>query len=442
LSRCRIVADESDPRGVELRGGNLGIYTSKEPAVIVSGPGDTGKTFACCAKLHTACIRYPGSQHSMMRKTFASMAGSVIQTFNRLVKGWPVTIHGSATPTRYTYSNGSVVWVGGLDNPERALSSERDSIYINQAEEITQKDWETVSTRCTGRAAVVKYPQLFGDCNPSGSRHWIRELAKLGALKLLTATHKDNPTIYDAGGSVLPGAQRRLDSLSRLTGVRRKRLFEGVWATAEGAVYDNFDATIHVRTRQRSEMKRFYLAIDDGFTNPAVILDIGEDNDGRWHCFREFYQRGQMRETVVATARRWHSESRADVVAVDEAAPELIAQLTASGLPAMGGKGKVLDGIRKVQDRLTVQGDGLPRYTLDPSCLDHQNEFESYVWKPEKDEPTKEFDHSLDAVRYLCDVLAEPSGAITSVTDFLAVPRDEVYSRVVETRLPADSFRM
>jgi hypothetical protein len=29
------------------------------------------------------------------------------------------------------------------------------------------------------------------------------------------------------------------------------------------------------------------------------------------------------------------------------------------------------------------------------------NEFESYIWKPGKDEPVKENDHALDALRYL-----------------------------------------
>jgi hypothetical protein len=33
------------------------------------------------------------------------------------------------------------------------------------------------------------------------------------------------------------------------------------------------------------------------------------------------------------------------------------------------------------------------------------NEFESYVWKDGKDEPQKENDHAMDAIRYLEDSL-------------------------------------
>lgn len=412
-NRYRVVVDESASDGLELRGGVRAAFGYKGQQFVLSGPADTGKTYGMCSKLHLTCLKYAGSQHSMMRKTFASMAGSVVQTFLRVTAGAPVTVLGGDRPTKFQYHNGSTVWVGGLDNPERALSSERDTIYIPQAEELTLKDWETIATRCTGRAAVVAHPQLYGDCNPSGSRHWIRELAKVGTLKLFNATHKDNPTIYKADGSLTVSGERRLSALSKLTGVRRKRLFEGIWATAEGAVYENFDATIHVLTRDPSEMKRWFLAIDEGFTNPAVILLVGEDSDGRWHVFMEFYQSGVLQETVVKTALAWQREHNCELVAVDEAAAGLIADLNAVGCFARGGKGRVVDGINRLQNRLELAGDGRPRLTFDPSCVNCVNEFESYIWQPDKpkDTPVKEHDHTSDALRYLGDVLGEPTGA-------------------------------
>jgi phage terminase large subunit len=212
---------------------------------------------------------------------------------------------------------------------------------------------------------------------------------------------------------VLPNAQRRLDALSKLTGVRRKRLFEGIWATAEGAVYDNFDANIHVLTRDRAAMRRFFLTLDEGFTNPAVILAVGEDSDGRWHVFREFYQSGVLQETVVKLTLEWQREFSTESVAVDEAAAGLIADLNACGCYAQGGKGRVVDGINRIQNRLEVAGDGRPRLTFDPGCVNCVNEFESYVWAPDKpkDTPVKEHDHTSDALRYLDNVLSAPTGA-------------------------------
>jgi phage terminase large subunit len=407
----------------KLRGDARVLFSAPEHEVILAGPADTGKTVASILKAHAICSRVPNAQGAIIRKTQSSLSGSVVKTFQRITAGSGVRSYGGETPSKFIYPNGSVVWLGGMDNPDKVLSSERDFIYVNQAEELTLNDWETLATRCSGRASVIEHPQLYGDCNPGGSKHWIRERAASGKLRLLNARHQDNPTIYDDDGKLTPDGEKRLSVLQNLSGVRRKRLLEGIWATSEGAVYDTFDPSIHICTRLRSEMRRNYLAVDEGYTNPAVILDIGEDNDGRWHCFREFYKRGVLQGAVVTEAKLMFQENGCELAAVDESAAGLIADMVAAGIRAIGGKGRVLDGINHIQNRLKVAGDGRPRYTIDPSCVNHINEFESYVWKPEKDVPEKEYDHSLDAVRYLDHVLVVPTGAWdTSLLPPVAAP--------------------
>ena len=414
-SDFKIVADAKPGEGYVLRGDNRAMISAKEHEVILSGPADTGKSMTCCVKLHLVAARYPGCQISMVRKTAASIAGTIARTFARVIAGQRVRVLGASKPSQFIYENGSTIYIGGLDNPDKILSGERDVIYVCQAEELTLDDWETLATRCSGRGAIVRTPQLMGDCNPGGSRHWIRLRAAEGKLRLLVARHEDNPTLYDERGVLIntPEVKRRMEVLNNLSGIRRKRLLEGVWATSEGAVYEMFDAAVHVKERQRNEMKRFFLAVDEGFTNPAVVLDIGEDSDGRWHVFREFYERNVLPENHCAVVASWWSERQYEVAAVDESAAGMIASLQSVGVIARGGKGRVNDGIAKIQNRLKVQGDGKPRMTIDPSCVELVNELESYVWRPEKDVPVKENDHACDALRYLADVLNEPDGALT-----------------------------
>lgn len=394
--------------GISFRGGAQALWNTKAPEVILAGPADTGKTFGGLHKLDTLMWKYPASQAAIVRKTQKSLYGSVCVTYQQKVANMAVVnpYGGDKQPDRYIYPNGSVIWLGGMDNPDKVLSSERDFIYVNQAEELAEGDWETLKTRCNGRAGNAPYAQLFGDCNPGGSKHWIRERARRGSLVLLESTHQDNPTIYHADGTLTDGGKARLASLETLTGVRRKRLLEGIWATAEGAVYDTFDARVHVRER-RDEFTRWALAMDEGYTNPAVILLIAIDGDDRLHIAREFYERGKLQKDVVSVAETWCREKSADVIAVDAAAAGLIADLLDLGLPAVPRKGRVLDGITSVQALLKVQDDGKPRLTVDPSCVNVINEFESYVWKPEKDEPVKENDHAMDALRYFAIGMAE-----------------------------------
>jgi len=383
-------------------GGARDLFYAVEHEVILSGPSETGKTLAACWKAHTLAAKYDGCNGAIVRKSQASVYGSVLQTFQRVIRGAPVQAYGGERPEKFIYPNGSTIWIGGMDNSDKILSSERDFVYVNQAEELHLDDWEKLSTRTTGRGAVVRYPQLFGDCNPGGSRHWIRQRAQDGALRLLLSRHGDNPTLFDpATGEITAQGKRTLGILDNLTGVRRKRLLEGIWATSEGAVYDMFDPGIHVTTRPDSEMQRWHLAMDEGYTNPAVILLVGVDADGRIHIRREFYRRGVLQSAVVSQALDWWNTYRCEMAAVDNSAAGLIADLQDAGANAIGAKGRVLDGITTVQDLLRVQGDGRPRLTVEPECVETINEFESYCWKPEKDEPVKLYDHAMDALRYL-----------------------------------------
>jgi phage terminase large subunit len=406
------------------RGGCAQFFYCRDHEFIAEGPAETGKTLAACWKVHLLALKYPGMNGAIVRKTQKSVYGTVLQTFKRVIKNAPVEPYGGSRPEQYIYANGSTIWVGGMDNPDKVLSSERDFFYVNQAEELTIDDWEKMTTRTTGRGAVMPYTFTFGDCNPGGSKHWIRARAQAGALNLIRTTHRDNPRLYTSGGILTPDGQRTMETLQSLTGVRRKRLLDGIWATAEGAVYDGFDAALHVTERPESEMKAWFLACDEGYTNPAVILLVGQDSDLRLHIHRQFYRRGVLQADYVETAREWCDEIRQKAVErfraenhgitesqkydipgctayVDEAAAGLIADMRDAGINTFGSKGRVLDGIQAVQNMLQIKGDNRPRLTVDPSCTDVINEFESYIWKPEKDEPVKENDHAMDALRYL-----------------------------------------
>lgn len=398
----------------EWRGGNAELIKSRDNEVIAEGPAETGKTWAACYKMHMACREYPGSQHALARKVGVSIYGTVLVTMKKIIGNFPVTFFGGEnTPERIIYPNGSTIWVGGMDNPTKILSGERDSIQVCQAEELSQDDWEILTTRVTGRGAVMPYTQIFGDCNPGGSKHHLKQRAQAGHLRMIPTRHEDNPALYQDGKWTVQG-QRTIATLEKLTGVRYKRLRQGVWATAEGAVYDMFDHRVHVKERPDAEMKAWYLAMDEGYTNPAVILLVGEDADKRLHVRREYYERGKLQSAVVAQAAEWVREMGVNLAAVDEAAAGLIADLRDNNVPAIASKGRVLDGIQSIQNRLRVQDDGLPRLTVDPSCVNTINEFESYVWKKTtstgitKDEPQKENDHAMDALRYLDTALGVP----------------------------------
>jgi len=400
---------------IKFRGDNEKLFYNHNPEVMLSGPAETGKTFACCWKAHILACHYPGCQGAIVRQEYSSMHGTVLTTFNKVISGAPVVPFGGEHVEKYIYANDSVIWIGGMDKPDKVLSGERDFIYVNQAEQLKLNGWELMTTRCTGRAAVIPHPQIYGDCNPGPRNHWILDRAFAGALTLLKSFHRDNPMLFDDAGNITAQGKRTMAVLDHLTGVRLKRLRDGIWSTAEGAVYDMFDAFLggpHVCERDAKEMVRWYLACDEGYTDPAVILLVGEDSDGRWHVFDEFYETGKLQQDVVAFAKSWADDYHVELVAVDNSAAGLIADMINNNIPAVGGKGRVLDNIGAIQNRLKVQGDGRARLTVDPKCVNTINEFESFSWKQGQDMPEHENSHTPSALWYLHNVLNENTNQI------------------------------
>ena len=277
----------------EWRGGNAALIESCAPEVIASGPSETGKSFAACYKTHMACREYPKSQRAVVRKVAASIPGTILQTMKRIIGSFPVTYFGGENnPERIIYPNGSQVWVGGMDNPTKVLSGERDSIQVCQAEELTVNDWEVMTTRVTGRGAVSPYTQIFGDCNPGGSQHHLLKRAKAGHLQMLETYHKDNPTLFTADGQMTEQGRRTMAILDKLTGYRKKRLRFGIWSSPEGMIYDSFDeADVIPRFPIPKNWKR-YFGLDFGLVNLAAVKFAQQPGTNTFYLYQTYHAGG------------------------------------------------------------------------------------------------------------------------------------------------------
>ena len=250
---------------------------------ILSGPAETGKTITCLWLLNQLCWSFPGLQAAIVRKTYKSMPGTVLETFEKKILPVPPDDPGSAIeafggkkPERYIYPNRSTIWLGGMDNPERVLSSERDVIYVNQAEELTLEQWETLTTRVTGRAGNIDEPFIMGDCNPAWGTHWILARDKTGSLKKIDSRHEDNPVLYDQEtGELTVQGKRSLSTLDSLTGVRHLRLRIGQWITEMPGALWTHTLIEKNRAARPTELARIVVAVD-----PAVTAGEGSNETG------------------------------------------------------------------------------------------------------------------------------------------------------------------
>lgn len=415
---------DSPIEGFQPFGAARDIWYCKDHELILSGPAETGKTFSCLQLLNFLLWKYPGSQAVMVRKQYSDMPGSCIATWEKKVlkdtlsDQGPIIKYGGEKPQFYTYPHGSRLWVAGLDKPGKVLSSERDFIYVNQAEELTLEDWETLTTRATGRAGNAPYAQVFADCNPGSRQHWILDRSRQNKLTLMHSRHEDNPTLYDpATGLLTAQGQLTMGVLDSLTGVRYSRLRKGLWVSSEGLIYSEYyDPAVHlIDPFEIPDSWPRYRVIDFGLVHPFVCCWFATDEDGRLYLYRQMYMTGR---TVTTHAKQiltlTNGERITDTICDHDAEDRLT--LKENGIPNIAAKKDVLSGINKVQERLKKQLDNRPRLFIFKNSLveidrtlemDHkpysvEQEFDSYIWaNTAKEQPVKEYDHGLDAVRYM-----------------------------------------
>ena len=414
----------------EWRGGNKALLNSRAPEVIVEGPSETGKTFAACYKMHMNCREYPTSQHTLVRKVAANIPPTVLVTMKRVISSFPVNFYGGdKNPEMIIYPNGSTIWLAGMDKPGKALSGERDTIQVCQTEELSIDDWEILTTRTTGRGAVMPYTQLFGDCNP-GPAKWIKDRAQAGSLQLIPTFHKDNPSLFTADGQMTAQGVKTMARLDALTGSRYKRLRLGLWVTAEGAIYDEFDPMVHMIDADKClPFIRRFRVIDFGYSNPFVCQWWGMDADGRLYRYREIYQTRRLVEEFTPEIIKLTGDEPIEFTLADHDAEDR-ATMQKHGIETTPAKKEVSPGIQDVKTRLKVQPDGKPRLYFvrgalverdpwleeahKPLCT--EDEMPEYTWmkyadgKPNKEQPLKVNDHGCDTTRYIVHYLDKPGG--------------------------------
>lgn len=414
---------------VRLRGASKAIHHTTDREVVIAGAAGTGKTVGCLWYLHKLALEHPGMRALMVRKSLTSLTSSALVTYQQQIlasspSGYGVYPFGGSKfrPAEFRYPNGSVILVGGMDKASKVMSAEYDIIYANECTELTEDDWEALTTRL--RHGVMPYQQIIGDCNPGAPSHWLKRRADDGKVTMLTSVHEENPGLYDAKAREwTERGSEYIATLEQLSGVRYQRLRLGQWAAAEGLVYDGWDRNVHVIDRQAipRDWPRYWV-LDFGYEHPFVWQAWAIDPQRRAYLYREIYMTGRLVED--------HAETIMQVTRLDPYPVKIIADHDAEGRATFERKTgyrtipaekSVLDGINAVASRLRVQDDGLPRlFVLRDALVERDKslanagkptctieEFESYEWdtsaqRRKGEQPRKQDDHGSDCTRYLC----------------------------------------
>jgi len=281
---------------------------------------------------------------------------------------------------------------------------------MEEANKFTEDDYNEVLARLRGTAAP--WTQLILSTNPDAPTHWIKRiLMDNGGANVYYSSAIDNPH----------NAPEYRETLKKLTGVLGERLRDGLWKQAEGAVYASFDDKIHVIDPFGipENWSRFRV-IDFGYINPFVCQWWARDGDGHLYLYREIYMSQRtVRQHAVQINKLSEGEKIRMSIADHDA--EDRATLRENKIATRAAIKDVSRGIQAVEERLKVAGDGKPRLFIMRGALVEEDqrmveqkkptctleEVPAYVWpkdvsgRPMKEQPIKENDHGMDAMRYM-----------------------------------------
>jgi hypothetical protein len=320
----------------------------------------------------------------------------------------------------YVYPSASELVLGGLDEPSRILSTAWDIAFLNEAIEGTEESWETLKSRMSRPGRRSRFGYLLGDTNPGHPDHWLKKRGDAGSTAIWDTRHEANPALYDGRRWTPAGVRYFQESLDPLTGSRRARLRDGLWAVGDGLWFDAFDPRRHV-----AESAGFdpalpaFLAVDPGVVTGAVLFQVRSAGGLHWvNVFGDYLSENLTAEAnarAISGLAGQLCEGRLANRYCDPAGgarnpigPTVMAEYARAGLPLQPwskANPSVADSLALVEGLLDPVG-GQPRLTVHPRCRHLISAFGNYQrakragqWMDFPEDPQHPAEDLIDALK-------------------------------------------
>lgn len=333
-----------------------------------------------------------GTDGVIVAPTFPMLRDATQKTLFDLCErlGVPVTFWKGEERARI---GGVNVYFRSSDYPDRLRGPNLGWGWLDEGAMAVERTWQVL----LGRLRVGN-PRAWVTTTPAGF-NWV--------WKYFVSEKRDNYEAFYAStreNRFLP-AGYLADLIANYTAEFARQEIDGAFVAFEGLVYSEMRPDLHVvKPFKIPEDWQRVRAVDFGFTNPFVCLWGAVDPDGRLYVYDEHYRRRELiKDHADAIKRR---EDQIQWTVADHDAQDA-AELASCGVHTTPAQKAVLVGIQKVKSRLAVQADGKPRLFFFDTVVNTQKEVGMYRWadkaagKNDKEEPIKESDHAMDALRYM-----------------------------------------
>lgn len=353
------------------------INTDKRVCVF-QGSSRASKTYNILIYWIYKLLQEEGKTLSIVRKTLPALKGSVLRDLKEILLNFGVYEQSKWHSVDGYFELGSniIEWFS-VDDETKLRGRKRDYLFINEATEISEEEYTQLILRTSDRVII--------DLNPSLWNSWIYDLEGKEDVFYTVVTYQDNPFLSQVQIKEIEKLQYRDQNLWRVFGLGQKGVPTRV-------VFNHQQMSDGIP----SEAKLLGYGVDFGWSDPNTLVGVYKLNDSIY-VDELLYLKHTTLPDFIYKIKDLGLNLREDFIC-DSANPQAIEEMKRNGInskPVV--KGSILHGI-----------DLIKRHDLfiTPTSLNLINEFNSYVWKQDKnlnnlDEPVDSDNHGLDCIRYV-----------------------------------------
>ena len=394
---------------VQMNPGFREVDRSKKRYIVMKGSAGSGKSVDTAQNYILRLMADKGRNLVCIRKsditnrdsTYAELTGAVYKMFGSAAeKYWDI----KQSPLQLTCkANGNKIIFRGVNDEKqreklKSITFQRGKltdVWIEEATEITQADFEIIDDRLRGELPDGQFYQIRMTFNPVNKSHWIKKVF-FDIPDANTLTHHSTYL----GNRFIDEAYRARMERRKIVDPEGYQIYGlGEWGEIGGLILHNWE--IKEISQNLNDYDDFAIGQDFGFNHANAILPVGY-KDGDLYITTEIYEYEKDTSELIAIANE-RGLPRDKEMWCDSAEPDRIRMWQKGGYPRAKGvdKGGSAGSVKAQIDWLKQR-----RIYVHPSCTNTIRELQQWKWKKDEktgeylDEPVPVMDDAMAALRY------------------------------------------
>ena len=379
--------------------------------IVMKGSAGSGKSVDTAQNYILRLMQDKGRNLLCVRKsditnrdsTYAELTGAVYRMFGENAnKYWQIKQSPMMLECR---ANGNQIIFRGVNDEkqrEKLISitfkkGKLTDVWIEEATEITQNDFEIIDDRLRGELPKGQFYQIRCTFNPVNKNHWIKKVFfDISDPNVMThhSTYLNNRFIDDA-------YKQRMERRKKIDPEGYRIYGLGEWGEIGGLILSNWE--VAEISQDLQDYDDIAIGQDFGFNHANAILLLGWKDDNIY-VLKEIYLYEKDMSEIIEIADKQGLPKNITMYC-DSAEPDRIKMWQKAGYRARKVKKEKTTDRRKYQ---AVQIDWLKQRQIfiHPSCINTIKEIEQWKWKMDErtgeyiDEPVPFFDDAMAAMRY------------------------------------------